>query len=94
MKDKEKIQLANLVLEFLSAQRETPAGTPKMVGTLNKVWGLNGFKKAEVGNPVFQKGDRYIIYLESLDGKTSVEIPFSKEILKPAIDFLTELKFE
>ena len=55
---------------------------------------MNGFKKAEVGSPVFQKGDRYIIYLESLDGKTSVEIPFSKDTLKPAIDFLTELKFE
>lgn len=88
MKDKEKLQLANMILEFFSnTGKETSNDVPKMVGTLNKVWGLNGFKKAEIGNPVFNKGDRYVIYLESLDGKTSVEVPFLKETLSPAIDF-------
>lgn len=87
MNDKSKIQLANTILDFLAVNKEDTKDVPRMIGTLTKAWGMNGFKKAEPGTPVFQKGDRYAIYLESLDGKTSVEVPFMKETLAPVIDF-------
>jgi len=60
---------------------------PIMVGTLNKAQGLNGFKKADIGHPVFEFKDRYIIYLESYDGKTTVAVPYYKETLGPVINF-------
>lgn len=87
MNDKYKIALANLILDFLKDSGGKSKDLPIMIGTLNKSQGINGFKKAEVGNPVFLLGDRYVIFLESLDGKTSVEIPYHKETLKPFIQF-------
>ena len=92
MKDKQKIQLANLVLEFLAGDKENSIDSPIMVGILNKSWGMNGFKLALPGTPVFQKGDKYVLYIESLDGKVSLEVPFNKETLKPAINFTNEIK--
>ncbi len=87
MKDAAKIQLANLILSFLKDNEASIVETPKMIGTLNKAQGIKGFKTADIGNPVFIKGDRYIIYLESLDGKTNVEISYYKKTLSPFINF-------
>lgn len=87
MNDKEKIQFANTILSMLKESKGDTVQNPKMIGTLNKAQGIKGFKTAEVGNPVFLKGDRYIIYLESLDGKTNIEVPYYKETLSKVIDF-------
>lgn len=51
---------------------------PVFVGTLQKKFGLNGFKPAEIGTSVFEVNDRHVIYLESLDGKTIYTVPFYK----------------
>ena len=65
MKDKDKIALANLVLSFLGDMNKDTTNHPKMIGTLNKRQGFNGFKPIEVGTPVFEKADRYILVMES-----------------------------
>lgn len=35
--------------------------TPVLVGTLTKPFGINGYSRAEIGHPVFEFKDRYII---------------------------------
>jgi hypothetical protein len=47
---------------------------PVLVGTLNTRQGLNGFEIAEVGHPVFDYKERYIIFLKCLT-KTVEQIP-------------------
>jgi len=86
MTDKEKIDLMDYIIRYME-EKVTSADMPVMVGTLNKAQGFNGFKKADVGHPVFEFKDRYIIYLESNDGKTTVSVPYYKDTLKPVIDF-------
>jgi hypothetical protein len=88
MNDKLKIRLADLVIDFL--QNNTSADDPNIsvaVGTLNKAWGLNGFKLAEPGNVVYERNGKYLIMLESIDGKVNLEVPFNKETLAPIINF-------
>jgi len=43
---------------------------------------------AEIGTPIFDTGDRYLLMLESLDGKTNVEMTYYKETLKSSINFI------
>jgi hypothetical protein len=66
---------------------------PLMVGKLNKPQGIIGFKKAEIGHPVFEFQGKYIIYLESnykvKEEYITVAVPYFKESLKPVIDFNT-----
>jgi hypothetical protein len=88
MTDTQKIQLANLILEFIANNQENKTIVPKQVGVLNKTLGNNGFKLALPGTPVFDNGKRYCFMLESLDGKFNYELTFYYETLKPAIDFL------
>jgi len=88
MKNEDKIRLAELVLSFVSSLTEDKTISPKMIGKLNKSTGINGFKIAEIGTPVFDDGNRYFIVLESLDGKRSLEIPYYKDSLKASIDFI------
>ena len=47
---------------------------PILVGRLNKKQGLNGFVPAEVGHPVFEYKDRYLIFLKCLT-KTAEQVP-------------------
>jgi len=84
--DKERI--FDLLVEQLSRYQDDKQLMPKMVGMLNKRVGLNGFKVAEVGTPIFDTGDRYLLMLESLDGKTNVEMTYYKETLKSSINFI------
>ena len=84
--DKERI--FDLLVEQLSRYQDDKQLMPKMVGILNKRVGLNGFKVAEVGTPIFDTGDRYLLMLESLDGKTNVEMTYYKETLKSSINFI------
>jgi hypothetical protein len=88
MQNKDKIAIMDLLLEQISLRTEDLKSVPKMIGSLNKVVGLNGFKKAEIGTPVFDTGDRYMIMLESLNGKISVEVTYYKETLSPSVDFI------
>ncbi len=83
----DKIKLANSIINLLDNFKSS-TNTPRQIGTLNKKQGINGFKPAEINTPVFLDKDKYIIYLESLDGKTNVIIPYNKETLTPFIDFI------
>jgi len=86
MTDKQKIQLANLVLSFF-ADNNTEKSIPKKVGETIKVMGYGGLKKADIGHPVFEFQGKYIIYFETLDGKNTVEYPYNKAALLPSIKF-------
>lgn len=99
MKDEQKIQLVDRLLESLK-DLAVSEDMPVMVGTLSKSVGLNGFQVAEVGHPVFEHKDRYIIYLESKSpqmitqhGKQveikefKIAVPYYKPTLKPIINF-------
>lgn len=86
MTNEEKILLVDYIIRYLQ-EKVSSDDMPVMVGVLNEATGLNGFKKAEVGHPVFAFKDRYIIYLESDDGKTTVSVPYCKETLKKYIEF-------
>jgi len=56
------------------------------IGTLNKRWGIKGYDVAEVGHPVYETNDRYIITLTH-PTLPSEDIPFYKDTLRPCIDF-------
>lgn len=61
---------------------------PIYIGELLKAFGIKGFHTAEIGHPVFEFKDRYIIYLNNeRDEKNTVIIPFYKESLKHHIDY-------
>lgn len=47
---------------------------PVLIGKMKSVWGLNGFEKAEIGHPVFEYKDRYVIFLKCLT-KTMEQVP-------------------
>ena len=86
MTDKDKIELADYILNFV-ARNSQSEDTPIMVGTLNTPYGFNGFKRAEIGTPVFKHKGMYCIYFESLNGEKSLEIKFGSNI-EPHIDFI------
>jgi hypothetical protein len=51
----------------IKAQSEGYAiDAPVLVGTLTRKEGITGFVPAEIGHPVFDTGDRYVIYLQSI----------------------------
>lgn len=86
MTNEQKIELADRIIE-LYKQFIEEAPKQKVIGMLNKATGINGYKLAQVGTPVIDVGSRYIIILETLDGKRNIEIPYYKETLSPIIDF-------
>lgn len=51
---------------------------PLLVGHLNAQQGVKYFEKAEVGHPVFEIKDRYIIYLKS-------EIELKERVYNPSL---------
>lgn len=59
----------------------------KVIGALNKEWGLKGFKTAMPGHVVYDDGNRYVIYLEPDQPGETKRIAFYKETLKQWIDF-------
>lgn len=81
MNDQQKIALAECVLAFLK-ENTASVEIPKAVDTLAQSFGLNGFKKADIGTPVFEYRDKYLVYLETLDGKRTVEVPFNIHALQ------------
>jgi hypothetical protein len=86
MTDEDKIVLMDYIIRYME-DKVTSSEIPVMVGALNKSTGLTGFKMAEIGHPVFEFKDRYVIYLERNDGNVTVSVPYYKESLKPIIDF-------
>ena len=87
MTDNDKIRGFDLFINFMNQFTEDPIITPKMIGRLNKPQGINGFKVAEIGTPVFDNGVKYFIMLESLDAKRNLEVGYYKESLKSSIDY-------
>jgi len=51
-----------------------PDQSPIYIGELIKPFGLNGFERADIGHPVFELKDRYVIFLKCLT-KTLEQIP-------------------
>lgn len=88
MTNKDKVQFSEAVLELLN-NYATPEKkqNAKMVGTLNKALGLVGFKRVEIGTPVFETSDRYFVVMEKLDGTSSLDVMYYKNTLAPAINF-------
>jgi hypothetical protein len=73
-------------MRFLSDNTDQQdTNIPILVGTLTKPTGIKGFDTTEVGHPVFELKDRYIIYLTNQI--TTVAIPYYKETLRPHINF-------
>lgn len=85
--------LVDMIIDYIAEHsgEEATKEYPRMVGKLNAPVGLIGFKRAEPGTPVFERTDRYLIIMETLDGKSSLELTYYKETLKPVIDFNTAL---
>lgn len=99
MKDSEKVRIIDLLLEEIKSSH-VDDNIPIFVGTLNHPYGLRGFEMAEVGHPVFELKDRYIVYLESISPtqivkfgeptiyqKFNIAVPFYKETLSHSINF-------
>lgn len=59
----------------------------KVIGVLNKNWGLNGFKAALPGHSVYDDGNRYILYLVPEQAGEVKRVTFYKETLKTWINF-------
>ncbi len=100
MTDAQKIQFADRISNMLQ-DFATSEDIPIMVGTLNTPTGIRGFELAEVGHPVFEYKDKYVIYLESktpdkiVSPNKNVEykdfkvaISYYKNTLKLSIDFI------
>jgi len=87
MKNEDKIKLADqlivLVRDLFSSK-----DMPILIGYLNKAQGIVGFKKADIGHPVFEYKGRYIIYLERNDGQLTIEVGYNKNTLEATIDKL------
>lgn len=50
----------------------------KLVGTLTKAFGIGGHDTAQIGHPVYENHDRYIIYL----APTNHRVTFYKDTFK------------
>lgn len=77
--------IQNLLEKYSKPKEESNEPEMKQIGTLNTRWGLNGYDIAEIGHPVYQKGDRYIIFLTHPTLKPH-EVGFFKKTLEPIID--------
>lgn len=88
MNQQDKIELADQILNLLNYKSNDKSITPASIGSLNSPQGVLGFKIAPIGTPVFEEGDRYYIYLETLDGKNNHKLSYFKYSLKKSIDFL------
>ncbi len=87
MTDKQKIELADLIIGFIKDNEPSKSVNPVCIGTLNTKQGFNGFKPIEIGTLVFDDGQRYFMMIESLDGNVCAKIPYYKETLAPLINF-------
>lgn len=87
MTNKDKIEIAEKILAIMTDNHENSMNTMKCIGKLKTKQGIVGFKPAETDTLIFERGDRYIIILETLDGRSSAEIPYNKETLYPHINF-------
>lgn len=85
MNNKKKVEIFDRIYELVKEETE-PTKTLQCIGTLNKPWGMNGHIRCEIGHPVYEKGDRYVLYMDSTDGKNTLEVPFYKEDLCKIID--------
>lgn len=86
MTDEDKLDLMNIIIRFME-DKASSSDIPVMVGTLSRPQGINGFKRADIGHPVFEFKDRYVIYLVRNDGEVTVTIPYYKESLTSSINF-------
>ena len=85
MNNEDKIKLADQIISFVR-DGLTSQDLPVLYGTLNRSQGIIGFKIADIGHPVFEYKGKYIIYLERNDGQITIEVPYNKSSLEPAIE--------
>lgn len=91
MKPQDKLRLVDMITDYISRFEVPSKEVPKMIGTTSIALGIIGFKRLEIGAPVFDIGDRYMVVMESLDGKTAVEVNYYKETLHSHINHGTAL---
>lgn len=88
MTEKQKVDLMDYVIKYIQ-EATTSEDLPTMVGTLNKPLGIKGFKKADVGHPVFEYKDRYIVYLESERELTEKVYDHERQQFNTKVGFFT-----
>ena len=97
MKKETKIELFDQIMNVIAFHsKEEKQLIPKNIGVLNKRVTQIGFKPLEIGTPVFEFQDRYLLFFETLNGDKSCEIRYYKEphpgyekwALKNMIDFI------
>ncbi len=86
MTSNEKAKMYDQISALIGTDNMQENKVMKCVGTLKTKQGIKGFKCADVGDFVFELNDRYIIVMETLDGKNSAQIPYFKDTLLPHIE--------
>lgn len=83
-------QAEQRVMSLFGVSASLPAEEeqPVLVGTLNRVFGFNGYKKVEVGAYVFSYKDRYYFEMIPLNGGKPFKQTYYKHSLEPFIDFI------
>lgn len=79
--------IKEFAVTFKTYKEEKVEPIPILIGTLNKQIGFVGYQLAEIGHPVYEFNDRYLITLMSLDGKKEHTVRYYKETLKDSIDY-------
>lgn len=98
MKDKDDhIQLLELTIgrlmwlvkepTYIEVSKETEEPEMKLVGVINTPWGLKDMIRCEIGHPVYEKGGRYWLVMDSKDGKIEGRsVPFNREEISKIMD--------
>ncbi len=84
----DKAKAYDQIIAIIGGVSESKDTAMKCVGHLTKKQGIKGFKPMEIGEPVFELNDRYILVMETLDGKNSAQVPYYKEALAPYVELL------
>ena len=75
---------ANRLKQLVKQDEIDEEPQPVYVGTLTKPFGINGYSKAEIGHPVFELNNKYIITIFNPKNEPHV-VSFYKESLAPHI---------
>ena len=86
------LEFTDYILELtndIHLEEEKGKPAPVLVGTLNKRFGYNGYKFAEIGTEVYEFEDRYFFMIEpEKEGLKAEQKRFYKDTLQPCINFI------
>jgi hypothetical protein len=81
---------ADKIMQLFNADVSLAEEQPILIGYLNRKFGYNGFKKNEIGTPVYSFKDVYYFEIIPLNGNKNINQKFYKESLSPAINFINK----